>query len=308
MSAQTLKVIVFPGGFNLPIWSGLAQGYFADEGLELDMHLTTSSKEQLAGMIHGDYEIAMTGIDNVIAYMEGQGEAEIHATPDLFTFMGGDDAFLSLVTVGEVKSFDDLRGRTLSVDAMTTGFAFVLREMVEKAGLTEADVAYESIGGVMQRWEALKAGEQAGTLLLTPFDVIGEAIGLNVLARGRDHLPAYQGVVGATRRSWAAENGEALTGYIRAYRRALAWLFDPANRAAAEAILVERVPNMSPEIAAKACDIFLDPKTGFEPSAAIDWAGINVVLELRSKYGEPQKTLTDARKYVDLTWYEKAAP
>jgi hypothetical protein len=65
---------------------------------------------------------------------------------------------------------------------------------------------------------------------------------------------------------------------------------------------------MSPEIATKACDIFLDPNTGFDPEAAIDWAGINVVLELRSKYGEPQKTLTDARKYVDLTWYEKAAP
>jgi len=308
MSAQTLKVIVFPGGFNLPIWSGLAQGYFAVEGLEIDLHLTTSSKEQLAGMIHGDYDIGMTGIDNVVAYMEGQGEAEIRTAPDLFTFMGGDDAFLSLVTVGEVKTFDDLRGRTLSVDAMTTGFAFVLREIVEKAGLSESDVDYESVGGVMQRWDALKAGEQAGTLLLTPFDVIGEAIGLNVLARGRDHLPAYQGVVGATRRSWAAENGEALTGYIRAYRKALAWLFDPANRTAAEATLVERVPNMSPEVAAKACDIFLDPKTGFEPTAAIDWPGIDVVLKLRSKYGEPQKTLTDAKKYVDLTWYEKAAP
>lgn len=308
MAARTLKVIVFPGGFNLPIWSGLAQGYFADEELELDMHLTTSSKEQLAGMIHGDYDIGMTGIDNVVAYMEGQGEAEIRTTPDLFTFMGGDDAFLSLVTVGEVKSFEDLRGRTLSVDAMTTGFAFVLREMVERAGLTEADVTYESIGGVMQRWDALKAGEQAGTLLLTPFDVIGEAMGLNVLGRGRDQFPAYQGVVGAARRAWAAENGEALIGYIRAYRRALAWLFDAANRAAAEAILVERVPNMSPEIATKACDIFLDPKTGFEPTAAIDWAGVTVVLELRSKYGEPQKTLADARKYVDLTWYEKAAP
>ncbi|HUT48838.1 MAG TPA: ABC transporter substrate-binding protein [Alphaproteobacteria bacterium] len=308
MGARTLKVIVFPGGFNLPIWSGLAAGYFADEGLELDLHLTTSSKEQLAGMIHGEFDIGMTGIDNVIAYMEGQGEAEIHKTPDLFTFMGGDDAFLSLVTIGEVTSFDDLRGRTLSVDAMTTGFAFVLREMIEKSGLEDGAVTFESVGGVMQRWEALKAGEQAGTLLLTPFDVIGEAIGLNVLARGRDHLPAYQGVVGAASRTWAAENGDALVGYIRAYRRALAWLFDTSNRAAAEAILVERVPNMSPEVAAAACDIFLDPNAGFEPAAAIDWAGINVVLKLRSKYGEPRKSLTDAHKYVDLTWYEKAAP
>jgi len=308
MAARTLKLIVFPGGFNLPIWSGLDQGFFAGEGLELDIQLTTSSKQQLAGMIHGEYDIAMTGIDNVVAYMEGQGEAEIHAAPDLFTFMGGDDAFLSLVTVGDVETFEDLRGRTLSVDAMTTGFAFVLREIVARSGLAEGDVSYLGVGGVMERWEALKNGDQAGTLLLTPFDVIGEAIGLNVLARARDHLPAYQGVIGAARRAWAAENGEALIGYIRAYRRALAWLFDPANRAAAEAILVERVPNMTPRVASAACDIFLDPEAGFEPSAAIDWAGIETVLELRGKYGEPRKTLADPRKYVDLTWYDQAAP
>ena len=303
-----LDVIVFPGGLNLPIWTAEAEGFLADEGLAIDLHLTTSSKQQLAGMIHGDYHIGMTGIDNVVAYMEGQGEAEIHAEPDLFAFMGGDDAFLSLVTVADVKSFDDLRGRTLSVDAMTTGFAFVLRKMVEKAGLTDDDVSYDSVGGVMERWQALTRGEHAGTLLLTPFDIIGRKMGLNVLARGRDTVPAYQGVVGAASRAWAAEHGEALVGYIRAYRRALAWLFDRVNRPAAAAMLVERVPNMSPDVAAATCEIFFGPDSGIDPEAAIDWPGIDEVLKLRSQYGQPQVQLTDAQKYVDLTWYEQAAP
>ena len=285
--ATKLDVIVFPGGLNLPIWAAEAQGFFTDEGLEIQLHLTTSSKQQLAGMIHGDYDIGMTGIDNVIAYMEGQGEAEIHSEPDLFAFMGGDDAFLSLVTVGDVKSFDELKGRTLSVDAMTTGFAFVLRKMVEKAGLSDDDVTYESVGGVMERWQALTAGEHAGTLLLTPFDIIGRKMGLNVLARGRDTVPAYQGIVGAASRAWAAENGDTLAGYIRAYLRSLDWLFDGANRPAAEAILVERVPNMSPEVAAATCEAFFDPATGMDPKAAIDWAGIDEVLKLRSRPPAP---------------------
>jgi hypothetical protein len=34
--------------------------------------------------------------------------------------------------------------------------------------------------------------------------------------------------------------------------------------------------------------------------------GIRTVLELRSKYGMPKKTLTDPMKYVDLTYYDKA--
>ena len=34
--------------------------------------------------------------------------------------------------------------------------------------------------------------------------------------------------------------------------------------------------------------------------------GVKTVLELRSKYGVPQKSLTDPMKYVDLSFYQKA--
>jgi hypothetical protein len=39
-------------------------------------------------------------------------------------FMGGDNGFLSLVTQPDIKSYGDLKGKTLSVDALTTGYAF----------------------------------------------------------------------------------------------------------------------------------------------------------------------------------------
>jgi hypothetical protein len=38
-----------------------------------------------------------------------------------------------------------------------------------------------------------------------------------------------------------------------------------------------------------------------------DMEGIRTVLRLRSKYGVPQKALSDAAKYVDLSYLEKAA-
>ena len=40
--------------------------------------------------------------------------------------------------------------------------------------------------------------------------------------------------------------------------------------------------------------------------AALDVDGIRTVLQLRSKFGIPQKTLNDPMKYVDLSYYEKA--
>ena len=303
---DSVNVIVFPGGFNLPLWAAEKQGFFAQRQLDVKLHLTTSSMEQLSGLIKGEWEIALTGVDNIVAYQEGQGEAEIDREPDLFVFMGGDNAFLRFVVQGDIKTYADLKGKTITIDAMTTGFAFVLRKMLAENGIAESDVTWERAGGVMQRWEALKAGKHTGTLLLTPFDLLAEKVGLRVLQKASDVFPRYQGIVGATRRSWAQQNPETLTRFIRAYLDALTWLFTPANRGAAVQILVEKVPNMTPELAAATCEIFLTKSGGFEPEARLDMEGFKKVLELRSEYGKPQKTLTDPAKYIDLSFYEAA--
>ena len=54
----------------------------------------------------------------------------------------------------------------------------------------------------------------------------------------QDVLGAYQGLVGTARRSWAGRNEAAVIGFMRAYRSAVTWLYDPANREIAEALLV----------------------------------------------------------------------
>src|SRR5262245_33481856 len=93
---QPISVIVFPGGFNWPIWIAQQNGYFAQNGIEPKLTNTPNSVFQLTGLIEGRFDIAMTAIDNVVAYMEGQGEAKVDRQPDIFAFMGGDNGFLSL--------------------------------------------------------------------------------------------------------------------------------------------------------------------------------------------------------------------
>jgi ABC-type nitrate/sulfonate/bicarbonate transport system substrate-binding protein len=73
----------------------------------------------------GRFDIAMTAVDNIVAYREGQGEPPIGPQPEFFTFMGTDSAFLSLVSPPEFTEIQQLKGKTLAVDALTTGYAFV---------------------------------------------------------------------------------------------------------------------------------------------------------------------------------------
>jgi ABC-type nitrate/sulfonate/bicarbonate transport system substrate-binding protein len=301
-----LQVIVFPGGFNWPIWAALEKGLFAAEGLDVKLTPTPSSAFQLQNLIEGKFDVGMTAFDNVVAYQEGQGEATITGTPDLFVFMGGDNGFLRLVVTPEVQSYADLRGKELSVDALTTGYSFVLQKMLQTGGLKPDEYALVRAGGVLQRWEALREKKHAGTMLITPFEVLAEAAGFRRLGNAVDALGRYQGLVGAARRSWARENPAKLVGYIRAYRAGLAWLYDPANQAEALQLLQKNVRGMTHDLAAKTYGVLLAPVGGFDRAAALDVEGARTVLKLRSEYGRPQKELTDPGRYVDLSYYEQA--
>lgn len=303
---KTLSVIAFPGGFNLPVWTGMDRGFFEARGIAVDLSYTASSVEQLTALIDGRIEIGLTGYDNVVAYQEGQGEAETKNDPDLFAFMGGDNAFLRLVVRPEVRSYADLKGTTLSVDAMTTGFAFVLRKMLTVNGLRESDVSFDRAGGVLQRFEALKAGKHSGSLLITPFEMIGAKLGLNLLQNAMEVTGPYQGICGVARRTWAREHRQDLTAFIGGYLDALRWLFEQKNRSEACSILMARA-RMTPELADATCDVLLSANGGFDPVARLDPRGVGSVLQLRREYGRPRKALADARKYEDLSFYEDAS-
>jgi ABC-type nitrate/sulfonate/bicarbonate transport system substrate-binding protein len=304
-SPARLEVIVFPGGFNWPIWVAQDKGFFRENGVEVNVTPTPGSVFQLVNLIDGKFDIAITAIDNLIAYREGQGE-DPKPGPDLIAVMGCDQGFLKLVTVPEVKSFADLRGKTVSVDARTTGYAFVLFEILDRNGLREPDYKVERAGGVLQRFQALMEKKHDGTLLLSPFEVQAEARGFNTLASASQVLGPYQGLVAGVRRLWAEKNRDALIGFIRAYVRAVEWLYDPGNKAEAIALFHKNLPNVPAEGVEASYRLLLDPQTGFQRRGAISLDGVGRVLSLRSKWAEPKKELGPPSKYYEPMFYDAA--
>ncbi len=303
---QTVNVIVFPGGFNWPVWVAQERGLFAKNGLDVKVTPTPSSVFQLTHLIEGKFDIAMTAIDNLIAYREGQGEEPVLG-PDLIAFMGCDNGFLRLVAVPEIRTLDDLRNKTVSVDARTTGYAFVLFEMLERGGLRlDRDYNVVRAGGVLQRFQALMEKKHDATLLLSPFELQAEAKGFTRLGNATDVLGAYQGLVGGARKSWADANRDAVVGYIRAFSEAVDWLYDPRNKDEAVAIFRKNLPNVPEQGAQAAYGVLLSPVGGFQKKAQIDLEGVRTVLQLRSKYAEPKKSLTDPNTYYDPSFYRAA--
>lgn len=303
---RTLTIKVFPGAMNLALWAAADRGFLEKHGLAVDIRYTGGSVEQLTELIAGEHDLVLTSIDNTVAYKEGQGEVATEGDSDLVAFMGCDDAYLRFVVQPDIKSFADLRGKTLSVDAMTTGFAFVLRRMLATNGIGEDEVEWAAAGGVMQRWQALMEGVHAGTLLVTPFEFMSEAKGLHVLAKTSDVLDHYQGVVGATRRSWAEANGDDLTKFIAGYVAAVNWLYQPNNRAAAADILQQHLPQMPRPIAERSVAAYLADDGGIVRDGSFDMAGIQSILDLRAEYGPAPDALHAPEIYIDTQWLERA--
>jgi ABC-type nitrate/sulfonate/bicarbonate transport system substrate-binding protein len=300
----TVTVNVFPGGFNWGVYVGQDKGFFADAGIVVEVQGTPNSVTQMTDFSERKFDIAMTAIDNIVAYVEGQGEAPIGPQGDFMAVMGSDSGFLSLVASPSIAKIEDLAGKTLSVDAMTTGYAFVLHEIMRRHGLDKGKGDYEIVraGGMAQRWNALREGKHPATLLSAPYNIIAQNAGFTELVKATDVIGPYQGNVAAVRRPWAKDNRAKIDAYIRAYRRSIAWLYEPNNRSEAIAILVSHLPQMPQAIAEASYGELLDPIRGFFKACEIDSTGLDCVLSLRSRYGLPAKQLHDPAKYCDLSF------
>ena len=301
-SLPLLRVNVFPGGFNWPIFVAQENGYFAREGIAVQLQATTGSVAQMTDFAAGRCDIVMTAFDNIVAYVEGTGEAPIGAQPEFFAFLGSDDSFLSLASAPDISAIADLRGRSVSVDAATTGYAFVLFDLLARAGLKQGDYTVAKVGGMKQRFEDLCRSGHAATMLSAPYDILAQQNGLRVLAALSE---PYQGNVAAARRSWAAENADQIAAYVRAYVSALIWLHNPVHCDDA-AVTLERNTAMEPELASASCARMLTANGGFSRTGNIDAEGAQNVLRLRSRYGPTGQLLSDPAKYADMRFWAQA--
>jgi ABC-type nitrate/sulfonate/bicarbonate transport system substrate-binding protein len=299
-------MITFGGGYSLPAWVAQREGFFARHGIAVDITHTPNSVYLMQHLIEGRFDLTVTAMDNLVAYQEGQGEAAFEGTCDLVAFMGVDDSFQNLMAAPGIASVADLRGKKIAVDALTTGYAFILREMIARAGMTDADVTWERTGGGPMRLRAMLDGNYAAGLLATPLDRIAADQGFTRLGTARELLGRYQGRTGFARQPWIRDNEAAVIGFMRGYRDAMDWLYDRANRDAAADLLMANDASVTPELARLSLDILLDEKDGFWRSLALDLEGIRTVLALRSRFGVPQKTLDDPARYIDQTLHAKA--
>jgi len=273
-----------------------ARGLFAAEGLELQITRTGSSTQQMRGISQGTYDIAWTAFDNVLAWSGKEG-AEIVTVAQT-----ADRVILPLFVRPEIKTWSDLKGKKLAVDAVDTAYALVLRRILLVNGLDMKRGDFELVpaGAPLPRVESMKRGETYAGIINIPADAQARAAGLILFPYQMEVLKDYPGTVLAVNRAWAQSHKKELVGFLRAWRSSLRWTKDPANREAAIKLIVGEA-KLSPEAASRLLSI--SPKDGF-----LNMSGARKVLEIRNEFATPPLKGSALEAYVDLSYFQEASP
>ena len=195
-------------------------GYFAAEGLDVDITLTPNSTEQMRGVSQEKFQIVSTAFDNVLAWSGREG-AEIIAVAQI-----SDKTVLPVFVRPEIKTWSDLKGKKLAADAVDTAFALVLRRVLLANGLdmTKGDYELVALGATGARLESMLKGETFAGVLTSPFDVKAVAAGMRRIGDSKEVLPDYPNTIFAVNREWAQKNRETLVAYLRGWLKGMSWV------------------------------------------------------------------------------------
>jgi ABC-type nitrate/sulfonate/bicarbonate transport system substrate-binding protein len=296
-----LKVIVFPGLSNAPLFAAQAKGFFAKRNVTLELTNTVSSDELRHGLADGRYHIAHAAIDNAVSQIDKE-------KVDAVVVVGGDGGLNQLYVQPDIKGAPDLKGKIVAVDAPNTAYALLLYKMLKTMGLERgSDYTVKAVGGTGQRLDAmLKDKSLAATMLNPPFSVTADKSGaLKSLGSPLAITGPYQAGSAFVLKSWATNHADVLVQYLAAIIEGARWARDPVNRAELVAIFVDKL-KLAPDVAEECYKLVMDEAGGgLATDLAVNMEGFKTVLTLREEF-EPGAERRSPDGYFDLSYYKKA--
>lgn len=164
-------------------------------GIEWETSRVPSSPGQFEALRNGELDIVITSPDNVLLYTSTE-KNPLSSRLDVRLLRAIDRGLgLALYTSPELSSPEELRGATLGVDVMSSGFALLLLNMLQRLGVDPAEVTFDARGATPLRLRAILDGEIAGSILNAESAVGAENAGLKRWISSADIHHNYLGTV-----------------------------------------------------------------------------------------------------------------
>jgi ABC-type nitrate/sulfonate/bicarbonate transport system substrate-binding protein len=299
-STDKIKVLTLLGK---PLQVVVAEGHgiFAKYGVTVETENLPNSDVLRANLAAGKGDLAYLAVDNAVAMVELAHE-------DVIILMGGEGSQNELIAQPEIKSINDLRGKTLIVDAPNTAYALQMKKILLLNGMQAGkDYDIKPFGATPARLAAMREHKEfAGSMLGPPTSIVAKHAGFVSLGSVQELIGPYQASGYFTERKWAQEQRDGLVLYLAAIVEAQRWLMAPANKEKVIELMTKEM-HLAPDVATETYESYMSRPGGYEKDARFDLDGFKNVLKLRAEVeGSWGGHAPGPEKYYEPSYYDAA--
>jgi len=298
-TAETLKIAVAQRGFwnSSFIEFALQQGFFKQEGLDIEILYTEGGASTLTPVIAGSLDIAMTNgtLGAIAAFAKGLPVKIISAEAT-----GAPDAFWYARPESGIKTIKDTNGKSVAFSSPGSSTNLIILQLVSQEKVTPKLVP---TGGLPATLTQVMTGQIDVGWSVPPFVLKDLAEGsLQIIARGSDVAAIRDQTirVNVANANALKQKRDAFVRYMRALSRAIDWAYqgDAAIDAYAAYAKVPRV------LAQRTRDEFY-PKESLQ-LAEVKGLDLTLKQAVEFKYISSPMTAADVQgKLIDILWTGK---
>lgn len=296
--AQT-KVVegyVSEGALQWPEYVAKEKGWFEANKINLDMlSVGGGAAQQLAA---GALNIGYSGFPDFIRATNQGAHIKI-------VINGVNTPPYAVYAKPAIKNVAGLKGKTISIGGVKDVTLIYLKAMLASAHLKAADADFIYAKATPDRFAALVSGGADAAILYPPFTFRARGAGFTYLGDIDQYVKDMPFTVWAANTDWASKNRDALLGYIRAYSRAVAWLYDNKNKDEAVGLLV-KYSKAQPKDAADTYDYFINQIHAFSANGLVSDKGYQQMADALVEFGDLKKPVPPMSNFVDASYVKEA--
>ena len=218
MGEPDLRIGVLPVLNALPAYVAQDAGYFAEEGIQVEIRIFLSAKELSDEVVAGGMDGLQADLNTALRINEGGGDVKTLRHVGITN-----QPFVQLIVAQDsgIESLADLAGARIAISENTV-IEYLTDTFLASAGLSAGDVEYVAMPKLVERYNAILRGLIDAASLPQPFATIALSYGARALID--DSVMEYVPEALSMRADVLAEKGDIVSAFLRAYERAVATL------------------------------------------------------------------------------------
>ncbi|HET8727648.1 MAG TPA: ABC transporter substrate-binding protein, partial [Alphaproteobacteria bacterium] len=209
---------------SAPLFIAADKGYFAEEGLDVDLRFFNAAQPIAVAIASGDADFGVTAFTGGFFNLAGKGALQVIAA-QLHEKEGFDGSAILASNAAYdagLTSVEDLPGHTFAISTVGSSFHYMIAKIAEDVGFAPDEVEMKPLQSVGNMIGAIKSG-QVDSMIIVPHIAkpLAEAGAAKIIGWVADYVPYQVGGLFTSTRN-VEETPDTVEKFVRAYQRGVA--------------------------------------------------------------------------------------